>query len=55
MEVDSEFARAAGCGVVLIPKGSRTRRELEAVDADGLLGDLRELPDWIDARLRTED
>jgi phosphoglycolate phosphatase len=55
MEVDSEFARAAGCGVVLIPKGSRTRRELEAVDADGLLDDLRELPDWIDARLRTED
>jgi len=47
MEVDSEFARAAGCRVVLIPSGSRTRAELEEVPRDGILEDLRELPDWI--------
>ncbi len=52
MEVDSEFARAAGCAVVLVPKGSRTSKELERVDADALLDDLRHLPDWIDARAR---
>ena len=33
MEVDFEFARAAGCRVVLIPGGSRTREELSALDA----------------------
>jgi phosphoglycolate phosphatase len=55
MEVDSEFARAAGCAVVLIPKGSRTRRELEAVSSDALLENLRELPAWIDSRRRIED
>src|SRR5262245_19078390 len=47
MEIDSEFARAAGCAVVLIPKGSRTRRELETVSSEALLEDLRELPAWI--------
>jgi phosphoglycolate phosphatase len=52
MEVDAEFARAAGCAVVLVPKGSRTRAELEGVGADALLPDLRELPGWIDARRR---
>ena len=49
MEVDAEFARAAGCRVVLVPSGSRSRAELEAVGADALLGDLRELPAWIAA------
>jgi phosphoglycolate phosphatase len=55
MEVDSDFARAGGCAVVLVPSGSRTRRELESVDADALLEDLRRLPDWISVRLRTRD
>jgi phosphoglycolate phosphatase len=49
MEVDAEFARAAGCRVVLVPSGSRSRAELEAVDADALLDDLRQLPAWIAA------
>ncbi len=50
MEVDSDFARAAGCAVVLVPTGSRTREELDAVDRDALLDDLRQLPAWLDAR-----
>ena len=33
MEVDFEFARAAGCRVVLIPGGSRTREELSPARA----------------------
>jgi phosphoglycolate phosphatase len=48
MEVDSEFARAAGCQVVLITGGSRTEEELAAVDKDGLLGRLAELPRWLE-------
>ena len=48
MEVDAEFARAAGCRVVLIPGGSRTREELENVDADALLEHIEELPEWLD-------
>jgi phosphoglycolate phosphatase len=47
MEVDSEFARAAGCRVVLIPGGSRTREELEAVDKDALLDSIAALPAWL--------
>jgi phosphoglycolate phosphatase len=47
MEVDSEFARAAGCRVVLIPGGSRTREELQAVDADALLDSIAALPAWL--------
>ena len=47
MEVDSEFARAAGCRVVLIPGGSRTREELEAVDKDALLDSIASLPAWL--------
>ncbi len=50
MEVDAEFARAAGCRVVLVPSGSRSREELEDVDADALLDDLRQLPAWIARR-----
>jgi phosphoglycolate phosphatase len=49
MEVDAEFARAAGCRVVLVPSGSRSRAELVAVPADALLDDLRQLPAWIAA------
>jgi len=47
MEVDAEFARAAGCRVVLIPGGSRSREELAGVDADALLERIEELPEWV--------
>jgi phosphoglycolate phosphatase len=47
MEVDAEFARAAGCRVVLIPSGSRSREELAAVKADALLANIGELPEWL--------
>src|SRR5262249_13912211 len=48
LEVDAEFARAAGCRVVLIPSGSRSREELSGVDADALLESIEELPEWLD-------
>ena len=48
MEVDAEFARAAGCRVVLVPGGSRSREELAGVDADALLERIGELPEWLD-------
>ena len=47
MEVDHEFARAAGCRVVLIPGGSRTGEELARLEPDGFLGSIAELPAWI--------
>lgn len=47
MDVDSEFARAAGCRVVLIPGGSRSREELLGVDADALLDSIAALPAWL--------
>ena len=47
MEVDFEFARAAGCRVVLIPGGSRTREELVGAGADALLESIVELPEWL--------
>jgi phosphoglycolate phosphatase len=47
MEVDSVFARAAGCRVVLIPGGSRSREELLGVDADALLDSIAALPAWL--------
>ena len=47
MEVDAEFARAAGCRVVLIPSGSRTREELAVVPADGFLFSIADLPEWL--------
>lgn len=49
MEVDFEFARAAGCAVVLIPGGSRPREELEALTPDAMLESIESLPDWIAA------
>lgn len=48
MEIDAEFARAAGCASVLVPGGSRSARELAAVPADAHLASLAELPGWID-------
>jgi phosphoglycolate phosphatase len=53
MEVDSEFARAAGCSVVLIPGGSRSREQLAGVDADALLDALGQLPGWIEGGARS--
>ena len=47
MEVDFEFARAAGCRVVLIPGGSRTRQELSALAPDAFLETIAELPEWL--------
>lgn len=50
MEVDFEFARAAGCRVVLIPGGSRTREELEDVEPDAFLETIAQLPAWLEHR-----
>jgi phosphoglycolate phosphatase len=47
MEVDFDFARAAGCRVVLIPGGSRSRGELLALAPDALLETIAELPAWL--------
>jgi len=49
MEVDSDFARAAGCRVVLVTGGSRSREQLESIDKDGLLGSLADLPEWLES------
>ena len=48
MEVDFEFARAAGCRVVLIPGGSRTREELSELLPEAFLDSISELPAWLD-------
>jgi phosphoglycolate phosphatase len=48
MEVDFEFGRAAGCRVVLVPGGSRSREELASVRADALLETLSDLPAWLE-------
>jgi phosphoglycolate phosphatase len=48
MEVDFEFARAAGCRVVLIPGGSRTREELAGVSPDAFLETIAQLPAWLE-------
>ena len=47
MEVDFEFARAAGCAVVLVPGGSRSREALEALAPDALLERLTDLPAFL--------
>ena len=52
MEVDAEFARAAGARVVLIPNGSRSRQELADVPADGHLDSFADLPGWLAAQTR---
>lgn len=44
MEVDVEFARAAGCRVVVVPSGSRSREFLEKSGADALIDNLSQLP-----------
>lgn len=50
MEVDFEFARAAGCRVVLIPGGSRTREELAGLEPDAFLESIGALPAWLAER-----
>lgn len=52
MEVDAEFARAAGARVVLIPNGSRSREELSGVSADGHVDSFADLPEWLAAQTR---
>lgn len=47
MEIDSRFARAAGCRVALVPGGSRTREELAAEAPDALLATIVDLPEWL--------
>jgi phosphoglycolate phosphatase len=49
MEIDARFGRAAGCRVVLVPGGSRTKEELEMAAPDALLGELSELPAWLES------
>ena len=44
MEVDVEFARAGGCGAVVVPTGSRSREFLSGAGADAMISDLTELP-----------
>jgi phosphoglycolate phosphatase len=46
-EVDSQFGRAAGCRVVLVPGGSRSREELEKLRTEALLEKLADLPAWL--------
>jgi phosphoglycolate phosphatase len=48
MEVDSAFARAAGCRAILVPTGSRTREELGGVDCDALIEGIGQLPNWLE-------
>ncbi len=48
MEVDFEFARAAGCRVILIPGGSRTREQLAGLKPDAFLESIVELPTWLE-------
>jgi phosphoglycolate phosphatase len=52
MEVDAEFARAAGSRVVLIPNGSRARDELAGVPVDGRLDSFADLPQWLASQTR---
>ncbi|HYX20759.1 MAG TPA: HAD-IA family hydrolase [Thermoanaerobaculia bacterium] len=47
MEVDFEFARAAGCAIVLVSGGSRPREALEALAPDALLDRIADLPAYL--------
>jgi phosphoglycolate phosphatase len=44
---DARAARAAGCPVLLVTYGYNHGEPIGAVDADGFLGSLAELPGWI--------
>jgi phosphoglycolate phosphatase len=54
MEIDAEFARAAGCRAVLVPGGSRFEEELARVPADAHLSRLADLPEWVESATRTD-
>jgi len=46
--VDLAEGRNAGCAASLaVVNGTHSREELEVLDNDGLLGSIRELPDWL--------
>jgi phosphoglycolate phosphatase len=47
MEVDVEFARSAGCRVVVVPSGSRSKEFLEEAGADRMIESLAGLPEAI--------
>jgi phosphoglycolate phosphatase len=49
MEIDAQFARAAGCRVALVPGGSRSETELASIEADTHLSRLADLPRWIES------
>jgi phosphoglycolate phosphatase len=49
---DAAAARAAGCPVVLLSYGYNHGQPVHAVDADGVIDRLTELPAWIAARGR---
>ena len=44
---DARAARAAGCPVLLVTYGYNHGEPIGAVDADGFLDSLAELPGWI--------
>jgi phosphonatase-like hydrolase len=47
--VDLAEGRNAGCAATLaVVNGTHTRAELEVLDHDGLLGSIRELPEWLE-------
>jgi len=47
--VDLAEGRNAGCAATLaVVNGTHTRAELEVLDNDGLLGSIRELPEWLE-------
>lgn len=52
MEIDAQFARAAGCRCVLVPGGSRSPEELARIRAHAHLSRLAELPKWTEQASR---
>lgn len=52
-ENDARAARAAGCPVVLVRYGYNHGQPVEAVDADGVVDRLDELPAWLASRPAT--
>jgi phosphoglycolate phosphatase len=54
MEVDVEFARAAGCRIAAVPTGARSREFLESAIPDVLLDSLAELPGALSDEMSAE-
>lgn len=44
---DAQAAHAAGCAVVLVTYGYNHGEPIRAVDADGFVGSIAQVPDWI--------